>query len=195
MMANFVLALVAIGIIFFLWERFAGFKWVIISVIAIPAILIAYLVVAESYEKNEKEKNENLKKIAEAEFYKRHPEIKAGCDCTEEEKFRHPQECSSALDAFLSNAQGSWIETYCPSIDELLDLEKKNELQKFDRRNILKKELEDEKQFLENWKEIKLSQSSNSTSNDDNNTDIVKDIHLRKIESIQRELKSLKNSQ
>ena len=57
-MAQIVLALVAIGISLFLWERFPSFKWILAAIIAIPLIGITAFLIADNGKQVEKEKEE-----------------------------------------------------------------------------------------------------------------------------------------
>ena len=59
-MLHLVLFIIAIGLVLFLWERFAAFKWVLAAIIGIPVIAIVIGLIFKTIDKQSKNKNNEI---------------------------------------------------------------------------------------------------------------------------------------
>lgn len=119
-MLEILLGMISLGIALYLWERFHSFRW-IVGFIAISLLILFVIEVIRDREKRQFEKeNQNAQIALENEFYKRHPEISKECECSKDEKEKFPNQCKNSLELFLN----------CVSFEELIELEKHNNLGK-----------------------------------------------------------------
>lgn len=84
-MLDIVLALIAVGLFFLLWERFKGFRYLILVLFVLMLAFIGYL----KYDSYQQIKSAELKEFEQrhqdemrVEFKKRHPEYDFPCDST-----------------------------------------------------------------------------------------------------------------
>ena len=57
-MLHLVLAIIAIGLVLYFWERFPSFKWVFATIVAIPILLVIAVLFADHNKKIKREKEE-----------------------------------------------------------------------------------------------------------------------------------------
>ena len=57
-MFHLVLAIIAIGLVLYFWERFPSFKWVFATIVAIPILLVIAVLFADHNKKIKREKEE-----------------------------------------------------------------------------------------------------------------------------------------
>jgi hypothetical protein len=82
-MLQIVLGLIAIGITFFLWERFIGFRYLLLALVVLILGFIGYLKF-DSYQQEKKAELKEFEQRYKAEmridFKKRHPEYDFPCN-------------------------------------------------------------------------------------------------------------------
>lgn len=116
-MLQFLLFLIGIGVSLYLWERFPAFKWVLATIIAIPLLSVAGLLVNQHFENKEKERIEA-------------DQIKARERKEIEDETKMYEELSDAIKLALSQIDRQ--ENSVPKLPPSYQAEKKNFITFFD---------------------------------------------------------------